>query len=86
MISSTLITHFSRDFEEEAQDFSRLLFAFGDAAVHDLAQHVHVDRSQQILTNLLHLLHAQELQICSQAVEFWQTYTEVSVPGPVDLF
>lgn len=66
---------------EEAQDFSRLLFAYGDAAVQDLAQNVHDHRLQLVLDHFLDLLDAPgydeaELQICSQAIEFWQTYTE----------
>ena len=69
------------DFGEEAQDYSRLLFAYGDAAVQDLARNSHESLSQQVLSQLLDLLDVEgyggaELQICSQAVEFWQTYTE----------
>ncbi|KAL8794878.1 MAG: hypothetical protein Q9195_002590 [Heterodermia aff. obscurata] len=67
--------------DEEAQDFSRLLFAYGDATVQDLAQNVHDYQLQRVLVNLLDLLDASGyddagLQICSQALEFWQTYTE----------
>ena len=67
--------------DEEAQDFSRLLFAYGDAAVQDLAQNVHDQQLQHVLVHLLDLLDAQgydeaDIQICSQAIEFWQTYTE----------
>ena len=67
--------------DEEAQDFSRLLFAYGDAAVQDLARNVYDHQLQQVLVHLLDLLDARgydepELQICSQAIEFWQTYTE----------
>ena len=47
------------DFSETAQDFSRLLFAFADAKVQDLARNPHHPRSQQVLTDLLDLLCIQ---------------------------
>lgn len=75
---STLI---AGDFEGDAQDYSRLLFAYGDATVQHLARNTHDHRLQQILEQLLDLVDAEgyegeDLQICSQAIEFWQAYTE----------
>ena len=69
------------DGDEEAQDLSRLLFAYGDAAVQDLALNVDDDQLQHVLNHLLDLLDVRgydeaDLQICSQAIEFWQMYTE----------
>ena len=69
------------DFGEDAQDYSRLLFAYGDAAVQNLAKNTD-DRSQaQVLQQLVELVDCEgydvaEIQISSQAVEFWQTFTE----------
>ena len=67
--------------DEEAHDLSRLLFAYGDAAVQDLARNTHDHQLQHVLVHLLDLLDArgydeENLQICSEAIEFWQTYTE----------
>ena len=75
--------------DEEAGDFSRLLFAYGDAAVQDLARNVHDRQLQHVLVHLLDLLDVQgydgaDLQICSQAIEFWQTYTEFATDSLFD--
>ena len=69
------------DFGGDAQDYSRLLFAYGDATVQNLARSVVIEPSNHILRQLLSLLNAEgyageQIQICSQAIEFWQTYTE----------
>ena len=69
------------DFGGDAQDYSRLLFAYGDAAVQNLARNILIEPSNDILKQLLSLLNVEgyageEIQICSQAIEFWQTYTE----------
>ena len=69
------------DFQIEADDFSRLLFAYADAAVQDLARNNHGYAASAILDELLDLLNCEgyeeeQLRICSQAIEFWQTYTE----------
>ena len=69
------------DFGGDAQDYSRLLFAYGDAAVQNLARNVLDEPYNGILSQLLSLLNVEgyageEIQICSQAIEFWQTYTE----------
>lgn len=69
------------EFGGDAQDYSRLLFAYGDATVQNLARNVLNEPSDHILNQLLSLLNVEgyageEIQICSQAIEFWQTYTE----------
>ena len=69
------------DFDGDAQDFSRLLFAFGDAALQDLARDTQDQSYAMVLDQLLDLLNCAgydgaEIQISSQAVEFWQMYTE----------
>ncbi|KAL8828270.1 MAG: hypothetical protein Q9191_002691, partial [Dirinaria sp. TL-2023a] len=69
------------DFGGDAQDFSRLLFAYGDAALQDLARHPLDGSYALVLDQLLVLLNCAgydgaEMQISSQAVEFWQLYTE----------
>lgn len=69
------------DFGEDAQDYSRLLFAYGDAALQDLARHPLDQSYALVLDQLLDLLNCTgydgvEIQITSQAVEFWQLYTE----------
>jgi len=72
------------DFDEDAQDFSRLLFAYGDAAVQDLARNTDDPAQAQILNQLVELVDCQgydgaEVQMCSQVVEFWETFTEYAI-------
>jgi hypothetical protein len=72
------------DFGEDAQDFSRLLFAYGDAAVHDLARNTDDPAQAQILNQLVQLVDCKgydgaEIQMCSQAVEFWANLTEYAI-------
>lgn len=69
------------DFGGDAQDYSRLLFAYGDAASQDLVRHPFDQSYALVLDQLLDLLNCAgydgaEIQISSQAVEFWQMYTE----------
>jgi len=72
------------DFDEDAQDFSRLLFAYGDASVQDLARNTDDPAQAQILNQLVELVDCQgydgaEVQMCSQVVEFWETFTEYAI-------
>lgn len=69
------------DFNSEAMAFARMLLAYGDATVQDLAKNLDDSSSRQILQQLLELLKCEgyagvEDEVCSQALEFWQTYTE----------
>ena len=69
------------DFDPEAMAFARMLLAYGDAIVQDLAKNLDDPSPRQILQQLLDLLKCEgyagvEDEICSQALEFWQTYTE----------
>lgn len=71
----------SGEFEEDAQDFSRLLFAYGDAAVQDLTKNTEDSAQAQVLYQLVQLVNCagyegSAVQVCSQAVEFWATFTE----------
>ena len=69
------------DFDSESMAFARMLLAYGDAVVQDLAKNLEDPSFGQILQQLLELLKCAgyagvEDEICSQALEFWQTYTE----------
>ena len=71
----------SGEFDENAHDFSRLLFAYGDAAIQDLAQNPDLS---QILHQLVQIVNCAgydgaTLQICSQAIEFWASFTEHAI-------
>lgn len=68
-------------FDTEAMAFARMLLAYGDAIVQDLAKNLEDPSSRQILQQLLELLKCEgyagvEDEVCTQALEFWQTYTE----------
>lgn len=69
------------DFDTEAMAFARLLFAYGDAFVQDLAKKVEDPFSVQIMRQMVELLGCQgcagaEDEVCSQCLEFWTTFTE----------
>ena len=69
------------DFDVEVMSFARLLLAYGDAAVQDLAQKTDDAQLGQVLQQLLDLLSCDgypgvEDEICPEAMEFWITYTE----------
>ena len=69
------------DYDVEVMSFARLLLAYGDAAVQDLAQKADVQQFNQIVLQLLDLLSCEgypgvEDEICDEALEFWMTYTE----------
>ena len=69
------------DYNTEAASFARLLLAYGDATVHDLAEMPEDPILGQIVHQLLELLRCEgyaglEDGLCAQAFEFWMTYTE----------
>ena len=69
------------DFDGDTVAFSRLLLAFGDATVQDLAQNTESSDYVSILTLLEGLLQCKgyavvDDEICSQALEFWITFAE----------
>ena len=69
------------DYDVEVMSFARLLLAYGDAAVQDLAEKADVQQFNQIVLQLLDLLSCDgypgvEDEICAEALEFWMTYTE----------
>lgn len=69
------------DFDAEAMAFARLLFAYGDAFVQDLAGKVEDPNSSQIMRQMVELLSCEgsagaEDEVCSQCLEFWTTFTE----------
>ena len=71
----------AHDFVPDDMAMARLLFAYGDATVQDLAKNIGESTSKQILQFLLDLMRGEgvvvaEDEICSQALEFWMTYTE----------
>lgn len=69
------------DFGLEPMTFARLLFAYGDAIVQDLAKDFENPNSKRIIHQLLELLGCEgyagaEDEACSQCLEFWTTFTE----------
>ena len=69
------------DLEPDNMAVGRLLFAYGDATVQDLAKNIGDSTSKQILQFLLNLMRCggvvvAEDEISPQALEFWMTYTE----------
>ena len=69
------------DFEGDTVAFARLLLAFGDATVQDLAQKTENSDYASILILLEGLLMCKgyavvEDEICSQALEFWINFAE----------
>lgn len=69
------------NYDTEAMSFARLLLAYGDAAVQDLARKSEDSLLSQIVHQLLDLLSCEgyvgvEDEICAQALGFWMTYTE----------
>ena len=69
------------DFGSEAMAFGRLLLAFGDANVSDLAKHNDTPSNRRVLDMLVSLLTCEgyavsQDEICTQALEFWTTYIE----------
>ena len=69
------------DFDVEVMSLARLLLAYGDAVIQDLAQKVNDPQLDQVVRQLLDLLSCEgypgiEDEICSEAIEFWINYTE----------
>ena len=69
------------NYDTESMSFARLLLAYGDAAVQDLATKSEDPLLSQIVHQLLELLRCEgyagvEDEICAQALQFWMTYTE----------
>ena len=68
------------DFNPPAMAFGRLLLAYGDANIQDLAQN-EIPVLQQILNQLMDLMRCEgyagsDDEICSQALEFWTNFVE----------
>ena len=71
----------SGDFDNQPMAYARLLLAYGDASVQDIAQRTDYEYYTYIMNQLLGLLMCEgyavaEDEICSQALEFWGTYVE----------
>ena len=69
------------EFDSDTVAFSRLLLAFGDATIQDLAQKTESSDYASILSLLEGLLNCKgyavvDDEICSQALEFWITFAE----------
>lgn len=69
------------EFDAEAMGFARLLFAYGDAFVQELAKNVENPNFSQIMRQMVELLGCHgcagiEDEVCSQCLEFWTTFTE----------
>ena len=69
------------DFSEDAETFGRLMLAYGDATVQDLAKAVGNLIQHKLLNHLIALVGCQgfpgvEQHMSTPALEFWQTYVE----------
>lgn len=69
------------DFEPDAVAFARLLLAYGDVSIQDLAKQPDTPVVQTVMHELMQLLACEgwagaEDDICTPALEFWQSYTE----------
>ena len=69
------------NYDTETLSFARLLLAYGDATVQDLARKSEDPLLSQVVHQLLDLLRCEgyagvEDEICAQALGFWMTYTE----------
>ncbi|KAL9047766.1 MAG: hypothetical protein Q9206_006483 [Seirophora lacunosa] len=67
--------------EPEPMAIARLLLAYGDASIQDLARNLNNTTVQLVMRELMHLLACTgyagaEDDICTPALEFWQSYTE----------
>jgi hypothetical protein len=77
------------EFDTDDMSFARLLLAYGDAAVQDLATKTHDPRMGQLLFQLLDLLKCDgyddvEVDVYSGAFEFWTTYIEFAIDSRFD--
>ncbi|KAL9008180.1 MAG: hypothetical protein Q9173_006666 [Seirophora scorigena] len=67
--------------EPEPMAIARLLLAYGDASIQDLAKNLNNSTVQLVMGELMQLLAGAgyagaEDDICTPALEFWQSYTE----------
>ncbi|KAI4095613.1 MAG: hypothetical protein LQ344_001544 [Seirophora lacunosa] len=67
--------------EPEPMAIARLLLAYGDASIQDLARNLNNTTVQLVMRELMQLLACTgyagaEDDICTPALEFWQSYTE----------
>ncbi|KAL8956612.1 MAG: hypothetical protein Q9193_005910, partial [Seirophora villosa] len=67
--------------EPEPMAIARLLLAYGDASIQDLAKNLNNTTVQLVMRELMQLLACTgyagaEDDICTPALEFWQSYTE----------
>ena len=77
------------DFEPESVAFARLLLAYGDVSIQDLAKTIEQPTSRHIMQQLLQLLSCAgyagaEDEICTPALEFWQSFTEYLIDTQFD--
>lgn len=69
------------ELESEPMAIARLLLAYGDASIQDLAKSLSSPTVQLVMSELMQLLACDGYagvndEICSPALEFWQSYTE----------
>lgn len=84
LAQSHILTLKAGVFDIEPTMYAKLLFAYGDAAVQDLARNFDQSNSVQILRHLVDLLGCDAYagaddEVCSQCLEFWTTFTEFLV-------
>ena len=78
------------DYDHATLKFAELLTAYGDVTVQDLAKGTNDPFKGQILYHLFDLLSCAgypivEDEVCTQALEFWMTYTEFVTDSLFDL-
>ncbi|KAL8812106.1 MAG: hypothetical protein Q9200_001278 [Gallowayella weberi] len=77
------------DYEADAVAFSRLLLAYSDVSIQDLAKHPESPSVQILMRFLIQLLAYEgfagvEDDICTPTVEFWQAYTEYLIDSTAE--
>ncbi|KAL8907382.1 MAG: hypothetical protein Q9207_001432 [Kuettlingeria erythrocarpa] len=81
LVQDQLSTLHEGVWEPEVISVARLLLAYGDARLHDLATNLETPSVQMVMRRLMDLLTCAgyagaEDDICTPALEFWQSYTE----------
>ncbi|KAL8692822.1 MAG: hypothetical protein Q9224_003882, partial [Gallowayella concinna] len=77
------------DYEADAVAFSRLLLAYSDVSIQDLAKQPDSPSVQILMRFLVQLLAYEgfagaEDDVCAPAVEFWQAYTEFLIDSTAE--
>lgn len=77
----TIVQLKAGNFDDQPMSFARLLIAYGNASVEELATKSEEPRLNQILRQILELTNCEgypgvDDEVCSYALDFWTTYVE----------